>query len=378
MSVLPLDESIRTQFASTWEQAMTGISAVHPTVDLLPGVMVAGVMRDLVPTYPSILVVAGSTGPRSEFSWAILLDAAAAAGAGDVAAALAAPAGDAPEAADNAMLAVASFAADLAQMLFATIGGDAAWQTTPGWQGLLERGHFIDVPEGQMAPAPGLERLLSPGARVLSADVAVTAGDMPGPSLHFLFEPAMVGQLYPSTATQPAHEPAAGQADQIDEVQSAADAPTMTQTVIGAAAAAAQGEAGLRVIHGDKAQEVDRRDQVIAAPVPRVTARRAAFEPVTDRPARRTPEELQAGIGLLMDVPLQISVELGRTRRKVREVMALAPGSVVELDRLAGEPVDVLVNGKLLGKGEVVVINENFAIRITDIVSPAERVQELA
>lgn len=82
-------------------------------------------------------------------------------------------------------------------------------------------------------------------------------------------------------------------------------------------------------------------------------------------------------IDMIMDVPLQITVELGRTRKQIREVLSLGPGSVVELDKLAGEAVDVLVNGKLVAKGEVVVIDENFGVRITDIVSPAERVQSL-
>ncbi len=82
-------------------------------------------------------------------------------------------------------------------------------------------------------------------------------------------------------------------------------------------------------------------------------------------------------IDLIMDVPLQVTVELGRTRKQIREVLALGPGSVVELDKLAGEAVDVLVNGKLVAKGEVVVIDENFGVRITDIVSPAERVRSL-
>jgi len=82
-------------------------------------------------------------------------------------------------------------------------------------------------------------------------------------------------------------------------------------------------------------------------------------------------------IDLIMDVPLQITVELGKTRKTIREVLNLGPGSVVELDKLAGEPVDLLVNGKLLAKGEVVVIDENFGIRITDIISPIERVTNL-
>jgi flagellar motor switch protein FliN/FliY len=82
-------------------------------------------------------------------------------------------------------------------------------------------------------------------------------------------------------------------------------------------------------------------------------------------------------INLIMDVPLQVTVELGRTRKLIREILDLTPGSVMELDKLAGEPVDILANGKLIAKGEVVVIDENFGVRITDIVSPLERTTTL-
>lgn len=78
-------------------------------------------------------------------------------------------------------------------------------------------------------------------------------------------------------------------------------------------------------------------------------------------------------IGLLLDVPLKLTVELGRTTKLVKEILALAPGSVVELDKLAGEAVDILVNEKLIAKGEVVVIDENFGVRITEIINPEER-----
>jgi flagellar motor switch protein FliN/FliY len=87
---------------------------------------------------------------------------------------------------------------------------------------------------------------------------------------------------------------------------------------------------------------------------------------------------LPAGAGnnleLLMDVPLQVTVELGRTQKMVKEVLALGPGSVLELDKLAGEPVDILVNEKPIAKGEVVVIDENFGIRVTEILAPKDRV----
>ncbi len=78
-------------------------------------------------------------------------------------------------------------------------------------------------------------------------------------------------------------------------------------------------------------------------------------------------------IGLLLDVPLKLTVELGRTTKLVKEILALAPGSVVELDKLAGEAVNILVNEKLIAKGEVVVIDENFGVRITEIINPEER-----
>ncbi len=86
---------------------------------------------------------------------------------------------------------------------------------------------------------------------------------------------------------------------------------------------------------------------------------------------------MPTNIDLLMDVGLQISVELGRTVKKIKDILDFSVGTVIELDKLAGEPVDILVNGKMLAKGEVVVIDENFGVRITEIVSPAERVKNL-
>lgn len=81
----------------------------------------------------------------------------------------------------------------------------------------------------------------------------------------------------------------------------------------------------------------------------------------------------QKNIGLLMDVPLQITVELGRTTKKIREILEFGQGSIIELDKLAGEPVNILVNGKSIAKGEVVVIDESFGVRITDIIHPSKR-----
>ena len=85
----------------------------------------------------------------------------------------------------------------------------------------------------------------------------------------------------------------------------------------------------------------------------------------------------QGNLELLMDVDMQLTVELGKTRRQVREILQLGEGSIIELDKLAGEPVDVMVNHQLIAKGEVVVIDENFGVRITEIVSSAERIANL-
>ncbi|MFZ5578729.1 MAG: flagellar motor switch protein FliN [Pseudomonadota bacterium] len=82
-------------------------------------------------------------------------------------------------------------------------------------------------------------------------------------------------------------------------------------------------------------------------------------------------------LDLVMDIPVTLSVELGRTKIQIRELLQLAQGSVVDLDRLAGEPMDVLVNGFLIARGEVVLVNDKFGIRLTDIVSPTERARRL-
>lgn len=93
--------------------------------------------------------------------------------------------------------------------------------------------------------------------------------------------------------------------------------------------------------------------------------------------AQPTTYETNPGLEILMDIPLEISVELGRMKMQVRDVVDLAAGSIVEIDKAAGEPVDVLVNGRLVAKGEVVVIEDNFGVRITEILSPNERLQRL-
>jgi flagellar motor switch protein FliN/FliY len=85
----------------------------------------------------------------------------------------------------------------------------------------------------------------------------------------------------------------------------------------------------------------------------------------------------QGNIGLLMDVYMEMTVELGRTRKRIKDILGIGEGTIIELDKLAGEPVDILVNHKLIAKGEVVVIDENFGVRVTEIVSQMDRMNEL-
>jgi flagellar motor switch protein FliN/FliY len=97
--------------------------------------------------------------------------------------------------------------------------------------------------------------------------------------------------------------------------------------------------------------------------------------------AELTPEKKTAAaardIDFLLDVPLEITVELGRTKMLVKDLLQLGQGSVIELDKIAGEPAEILVNGRLVARGEVVVVNEKFGVRLTDIISPAERIRQL-
>lgn len=111
-----------------------------------------------------------------------------------------------------------------------------------------------------------------------------------------------------------------------------------------------------------------------AAPAAAAVARPAPiFNPLTAAGGATAPGD----IDLIMDIPVQLTVELGRTRIPIRHILQLAQGSVVELEGLAGEPMDVLVNGCLIAQGEVVVVNDKFGIRLTDIVTPAERMRKI-
>ena len=100
----------------------------------------------------------------------------------------------------------------------------------------------------------------------------------------------------------------------------------------------------------------------------------ASFPPLDGGGAAPAPKN----IDFILDIPMQVTVQVGSTKMVIRDLLQLGQGSVIELDKLAGEPMEVLVNNKLVARGEVVVVNEKFGIRLTDVISAAERVQQLA
>jgi flagellar motor switch protein FliN/FliY len=99
------------------------------------------------------------------------------------------------------------------------------------------------------------------------------------------------------------------------------------------------------------------------------------FEQFTSNPA--TAAAARTDLDMILDIPVQLEVQLGRTKIAIKNLLQLAQGSVVELDGMAGEPMDVLVNGCLIAQGEVVVVNDKFGIRLTDIITPSERIRKL-
>ena len=119
-------------------------------------------------------------------------------------------------------------------------------------------------------------------------------------------------------------------------------------------------------------QAAPRAEMEASTPAPRAPA--AAFEQFSPAPPKGAGG---SDIDLILDIPVQLTVELGRTKIAIKNLLQLAQGSVVELDGLAGEPMDVFVNGCLIAQGEVVVVNDKFGIRLTDIITPSERIRKL-
>lgn len=136
-----------------------------------------------------------------------------------------------------------------------------------------------------------------------------------------------------------------------------------------AAAMAEQSEEASQPMSNEKQAEVPKDEQN------ENEYERAAFKDLNNKSGQLTTTD--ANLDVILDIPVTLSMEIGRTEIPINSLLQLNQGSVVELDRLAGEPMDVLINGTLIAHGEVVVINEKFGIRLTDVISPAERVKKL-
>ncbi|NHV30824.1 flagellar motor switch protein FliN [Burkholderia sp. D-99] len=151
------------------------------------------------------------------------------------------------------------------------------------------------------------------------------------------------------------------------------DAQAMADAALAASAAAAQAAPAA-------AEEDPGMDDWAAAlaeqneqPVQPGATGAGVFQPLSKAAASSTHNDIE----MILDIPVKMTVELGRTKIAIRNLLQLAQGSVVELDGMAGEPMDVLVNGCLIAQGEVVVVNDKFGIRLTDIITPAERIRKL-
>lgn len=123
--------------------------------------------------------------------------------------------------------------------------------------------------------------------------------------------------------------------------------------------------------------EADNAEKEITEKSTAQQATDAKFKDMTETARQPSDNKLKRELDFILDIPLDVSAELGRTRLLINELLQLGQGSVVELNKLAGEPLEVYVNGKLVARGEAVVINEKFGVRLTDIISPIERVKQL-
>jgi flagellar motor switch protein FliN/FliY len=132
-----------------------------------------------------------------------------------------------------------------------------------------------------------------------------------------------------------------------------------------------------RALLGMKPAEADPLASLLMEPEPAAPAAAPTPTPAAFNIFADNDDSREQNLDLLLDIPLEVSVELGRVTMLIRELLEVGTGSIVELQKAAGEPVEVLVNGRLIARGEVVVVEDNFAVRITEILSPAERIQRL-
>jgi len=210
----------------------------------------------------------------------------------------------------------------------------------------------VGEPTGDLAAAPAGVGVTARFTGSASGEIVVVVGQ----DLVDALRQSPLGELDPVAAVRPALEAAAGAFGPV-----VVDPGQLMEPAVALSALVAKGDAVL-VPMTDGAQ------------VRAVVALRLSPWPGAAAPRAEMPQLSRHGLDLLHDVEMEVSAELGRTRMNVRDLLSLSPGVVVELDRAAGSPADLLVNGRLIARGEVVVIEENFGIRITEIVAPgAER-----
>ena len=161
------------------------------------------------------------------------------------------------------------------------------------------------------------------------------------------------------------------------------ETPDVGKPVTGSEKAPSEPEISTPVTGRTKAHEPEHEESrdhdthKVTKPDEGVNIRQSKFQQLQQDPEDSQAQKSEKSIDLILDVPLLVSVELGRKELTIKEILELSPGSLIELNQLAGEPVDLLINGRLFARGEVVVIDENFGIRVTHIISPRERVEKL-
>jgi len=203
----------------------------------------------------------------------------------------------------------------------------------------------LDIPTGQAVTARFTGAVSGEVVVVVGQDLADALGESP------------LGALDLSTAIRPALEAAAGAFGPV-----VVDPGQLMEPDVALSALTSKGDTVIVPLLAEAG--------VRAAVALRLSPWPSADEPAPAADSQPVAVGVRGGLDMLHDVEMEVSAELGRTRMSVRELLSLAPGAVVELDRAAGSPADLLVNGRLIARGEVVVIDENFGIRITEIVSP--------
>ncbi|OLE21386.1 MAG: flagellar motor switch protein FliN [Actinobacteria bacterium 13_1_20CM_3_71_11] len=223
-------------------------------------------------------------------------------------------------------------------------------------------------------PLPGVPDTVPPGQAVSARFGGTATGEVAvlvGQDLADALQNSPLGELDLTKAVRPALDAAAGVFGPV-----VVDPGQVLEPAVALGSLAAKGE--LVVVPLLDGEEVRAAVALVLTPWPGTGGATAYGLPAIDElavPGTAAPASPSRGLDLLHDVEMEVSAELGRTRMSVRELLSLSPGAVVDLDRAAGSPADLLVNGRLIARGEVVVIDENFGLRITEIVVPgAERI----